>query len=72
VCRKRAVIYMIEFPAQAQKAIAAFEEIMELMTPDVIVIPVLTITTEDAPAELYRRMRQIAQEYAKRMDWGWK
>jgi len=71
VCRKRAIIYMIEFPAQPQRAVAAFEEIMELMTPDVVVIPVLTVATEDAPAELYRRMRQTAQEYAKRMDWGW-
>jgi hypothetical protein len=62
---------MIEFPARPQQAIAAFDEIMELMTPDVVVIPVLTVTTEDDPAELYRRMRQIAQEYAKRMDWGW-
>jgi hypothetical protein len=62
---------MIEFPAQLQRAVAAFEEIMELMTPDVVVIPVLTVATEDAPAELYRRMRQTAQEYAKRMDWGW-
>lgn len=71
VCRKRAIIYLIEFPAQPQQALAAFEEIMELMTPDVVVIPVLTVTTEDDPAELYRRMRQIAEEYAKRMDWGW-
>lgn len=70
VCRKRAIIYLIEFPAQPQQALAAFEEVMELMTPDVVVIPVLTVTTEDAPAELYRRMRQIAEEYAKRMDWG--
>ena len=62
---------MIEFPAQLQQALAAFGEIMELMTPDVVVIPVLTVTTEDAPAELYRRMRQIAEEYAKRTDWGW-
>jgi uroporphyrinogen-III decarboxylase len=71
VCRKRAIIYMIEFPAQPQQALTAFGEIMELMTPDVVVIPALTVTTKDAPAELYRRMRQIAQEYAKRMDWGW-
>ncbi|HUS72042.1 MAG TPA: uroporphyrinogen decarboxylase family protein [Sedimentisphaerales bacterium] len=69
VCRKKAIIYLIEFPAQPQQALAAFGEIMELMTPDVMVIPVLTVTTEDAPAELYRRMRQIAEEYAKRMDW---
>jgi uroporphyrinogen-III decarboxylase len=71
VCRKRAIIYMIEFPAQPKQTIAAFGEIMALMTPDVVVIPVLTVTTKDEPAELYRRMRQIAEEYAKRMDWGW-
>ena len=44
---------------------------MELMAPDVVVIPVLTVTTEDEPAELCRRMREIAEEYARRMDWGW-
>jgi hypothetical protein len=44
---------------------------MELMAPDVAVIPVLTVATEDQPAELYRKMRVISEEYARRMDWGW-
>ena len=26
---------------------------------------------EKNPGELYRRMREIAEEYASRMDWGW-
>lgn len=71
VCRKRALVYLLEFPSQPQQAVDTFREVMELMAPDVVVIPVLTVTPEDQPAELYRRMRVISEEYARRMDWGW-
>ena len=71
VCRKRALVYLLEFPSEPQQAMDLFNKIMERMTPDVVVIPVLAVTTEDEPAALYRRMRVIAEEYAKRMDWGW-
>jgi hypothetical protein len=71
VCRKRALIYMGEFPSQPQEALHTFREVMELMTPDVIAIPVLVVRREDRPAELYRAMRAVAEEYARRMDWGW-
>ena len=71
VCRKRAIIYLIEFPSRLQQAIDTFGEVMELMAPDVVVIPVLTVTTQDEPEVLYRRMREISEEYARRMDWGW-
>ena len=71
VCRKRALIYLGEFPSQPHQAVGTFRKIMEIMAPDVVVIPMLTVTTQDEPAELYRRMREISEEYVRRMDWGW-
>lgn len=69
-CRKRAVIYMGEFPSSPPEAVATFRRIMELMVPDVVVIPVLSVRQEDRPAELYAAMRAVSEEYARRMDWG--
>jgi hypothetical protein len=44
---------------------------MELMAPDVIVVPAYHIAPQDGPEEICRRLRPIAEEYARRMDWGW-
>ncbi len=71
VLRKRAFVYLTNFPADPEEAIGAFREIMELMAPDVIVVPHVTVAVRHEPQEVYRRMREIADEYAKRMDWGW-
>lgn len=71
VCRRRALVYLGEFPSRPEEAIETFRQIMETMAPAVVVIPVLTVRVEDRPAEIYRVMRQIAEEYARRMDWGW-
>ncbi len=51
--------------------VAWYREIMELMTPDVIVVPMLHVAPEQDPEEVCRRLRPIAEEYARRMDWGW-
>jgi hypothetical protein len=37
----------------------------------VIVIPHVIVRPDKQPGELHRRLREIAVEYAKRMDWGW-
>jgi hypothetical protein len=71
VFRKRAFVYLGNFPVDPAEAIEAYRAIMELMTPDVIVVPHLTVPMKADPGEVYRRMRAIADEYAKRMDWGW-
>ncbi len=71
VLRKRAFVYLGDFPVDAEEAIEAYRGIMELMAPDVIVVPHLTVPLKSDPGEVYRRMRVIAEEYAKRMDWGW-
>ena len=54
-----------------QEAIEAYRQIMELMTPDVIAVPHVTVSLKSQPGEVYRQLRVIADEYAKRMDWGW-
>ena len=71
VCRKKAFIYLGGLPAEPEEAIRIFREMMELMTPDVIVVPHVIVPPGKNPGELYRRMREIAVEYARRMDWGW-
>jgi hypothetical protein len=69
--RKRAFVYLAGFPSVPAYAIAAYREIMELMAPDVIVVPHVSVPLDADPAELYRDLREIAEEYARRMDWGW-
>lgn len=69
--RKKALVYLGGLPSAPEAAIAAFRDIMELMAPEVIVVPHVIISVNDNPREVYRRMREIAVEYAKRMDWGW-
>ena len=69
--RKKALVYLGGLPAEPEEAIHAFREIMELMAPDVIVIPHVIMPVDKNPCEVYHRMRSIAEEYAKRMDWGW-
>jgi hypothetical protein len=48
-----------------------FREVMELMAPDVVVVPVFRFGPQDGAEEICRRLRPIAEEYAKRMEWGW-
>ncbi|MEA1949876.1 MAG: uroporphyrinogen decarboxylase family protein, partial [Planctomycetota bacterium] len=69
--RKKALIYMGGLPPELEEAIETFRQIMELMAPDVIVVPHVILPVDNNPGEVYRRMHAIAEEYAKRMDWGW-
>jgi hypothetical protein len=48
-----------------------FREIMELMAPDVIVVPIIGCKPQERPEELWQKLLPIAEEYARRMDWGW-
>ena len=48
-----------------------YRDIMELMAPDVIVVPVFTLSPQDEPEALTSKLQPIAVEYAKRMEWGW-
>lgn len=67
--RKKAFIYLMY---ENEKDLAqAYRQVMEIMAPDVIVVPVIAIDAQDHPEELCRELRQIATEYAQRIDWGW-
>jgi len=48
-----------------------FRDIMEVMVPDVVVVPLFGFSPDDLPEETCRKLRVIATEYAQRMDWGW-
>ncbi len=67
--RRKAFIYL--FYTGGQSPVGWYREIMELMAPDVIVIPVFSLSPQDQPDELCRALHPTAAEYAKRMDWGW-
>jgi hypothetical protein len=41
------------------------------MAPDVIVVPVFTVSPSDDPEGLIHELRLIATEYAQSMRWGW-
>ena len=51
---------------------AWYREVMELMAPDVLVVPVVTGESVEEARELGGRFAPIAREYARRMEWGWR
>jgi hypothetical protein len=67
--RKKAFVYL--YWDGDTDPVAWYAAIMELMAPDVIVLPVVTVGPDDEPEEVCQGMRAIATEYARRMDWGW-
>jgi uroporphyrinogen-III decarboxylase len=67
--KHRAFIYL--FFDGGRSATDWYREVMEIMAPDVIVVPVMTVTPADEPEVLYRDLQRITTEYAARMDWGW-
>ena len=67
--RRKAFIYL--FYCGGKSPVEWYSEIMELMTPDVIVVPVFNVTPKDDPEVLCCELRKVATEYARRMDWGW-
>lgn len=67
--RRKAFIYL--FYSGGTPPAQWYRDIMELMAPDVMVVPVFTVRLQDEPETLCRELRPIAVEYARRMDWGW-
>jgi hypothetical protein len=51
--------------------VAWYRELIETLAPDVIVVPLWVLKPEDHPEELCQQLRPLAQEYARRMEWGW-
>lgn len=67
--RRKGFIYL--FWAGREDPVRWYRKIMELMAPDVIVVPVVCVRPADNPEELSRELRVVAAEYARRMNWGW-
>ena len=67
--RRKAFIYL--FYCGGKTPVEWYREIMELMAPEVIVVPVFQVGLDDQPEALCRDLRIVATEYARRMDWGW-
>jgi uroporphyrinogen-III decarboxylase len=67
--RRKAFIYL--FYCGGKTPVAWYRDIMELMAPDVMVVPVFQVEPQEQPEALCRDLRPIAVEYARRMDWGW-
>ena len=67
--RRKAFIYLF-YDGEASP-VDWYREIMELMAPAVIVVPVFTLGPQDQPEALCRDLRAVATEYARRMEWGW-
>ena len=68
--RKKAFVYLFFDDAEADP-VDWYAGIMELMAPDVLVVPVVTVPLADGPEEMCQAMMPIADEYARRLDWGW-
>jgi len=64
----RGIIYL-EFGLRGQQAVDAWRRVMELMTPDVVVIPIISVLPPEDPPALHARFLEIAKEYARRMNW---
>lgn len=67
--RRKGFIYL--FWNGRENPVNWYRKIMELMAPDVIVVPVVCVRPADNPEGLGRELRAVATEYARRMNWGW-
>jgi hypothetical protein len=72
--KRKAFIYLFYTGSsesiRAGRPVEWYREIMELMAPDVIVVPVFQVGSKDHPEALIRELHGVAREYARRMDWG--
>ncbi len=69
--RGKAFIYL--FYCGGKPPVDWYRDIMELMAPDVIVVPVVQVGPANKPEDLCCELRKVATEYAQRMDWiGWR
>ena len=66
--RKKAFIY-IGWPG-TEDPVAWYRALIDLMAPDVIVVPLFSFKADEAE-EMVHKLRPLAEEYARRIDWGW-
>ncbi|NPV53919.1 MAG: hypothetical protein HPY71_10400 [Firmicutes bacterium] len=63
------VIYF-GFEGPLETALNDYKHVMEVMTPDVIVIPCVELSPDDDANYAYNEFLKISREYALRMDWS--
>jgi hypothetical protein len=68
--KRKGVIYFLFDNETPEEALTGYERAMEILTPDVIALPIVFVRDEstDIP-KLYDRFRRILNEHARRM-WG--
>ena len=66
----KAFIYLF-YCGTREEAVDWYRDVMEQMAPDVIVVPVFHVSPQDDAEGLICKLRTIAVEYARRMEWGW-
>ncbi|MBZ0098340.1 MAG: hypothetical protein K8F30_04610 [Taibaiella sp.] len=54
----------------SRNAVECFTEIMNLMVPDVVVVPVLCFKPGDEAEETCKKLLTVAREYAANREWG--
>lgn len=67
--KKKAFIHLAW--SGGEDPVSWFQRIMELMAPDVIAVPLISLPPEEDAEGICQALRSIAEEYARRMDWGW-
>jgi len=68
--KKKAFIFLKCTAMSIDKIEKQYKEIMELMAPDVMLIPTYEVCDKQEAKETYLRLMPIAKEYAKRMNFG--
>ncbi len=68
--RKKAFIKLGSDETDIESIMTQYKSYMELMAPDVILIPCYTLKSVEKGKELYKRLLPISVEYAQRMDFG--
>lgn len=63
----KGIVYIILDNESPEEALAGWESMMEVLTPDVISIPIVFVAeeTEDVTG-LYKKFRKVGEEYARR------
>jgi hypothetical protein len=70
--KKKAFIFLKCKAMSISQIEEQYREIMELMAPDVMVIPTYEVSNKQEAKEVYLSLMPISTEYAKRMNFGFK
>ncbi len=69
--RGKAFLRWISEMQDIEEIEACYRKYMGLLAPDVMLVPMYTVSTAEEGIVLYERLRPLAEEYADRMNFGW-